>query len=52
MIVAAAAPRLGIDGGWLLIGAKPSATELTFEQLRAEVDVLVQRVVPGAMSGS
>jgi ribonuclease P protein component len=44
VIVAAAAPRAGIDGGWLMIGAKPTATELTFEQLRVEVDTLVQRV--------
>lgn len=52
VIVAAAAPRGGIDGGWMLIGAQSTATELTFEQLRAEVDTLVQRVAPRSMSRS
>ena len=50
VIVAAAAPRAGIDGGWLLIGAKPAAIELTFEQLCGEVDTLVERVAPAAVS--
>ncbi len=50
VIVAAAAPRSGLDGGWLMIGAKPAATELTFEQLRVEVDTLVQLVAPAAVS--
>ena len=51
VIVAAAAPRAGIVGGWLLIGAKPDASELTFEQLYAEVDMLVDRVASPAVSG-
>jgi ribonuclease P protein component len=52
VIVAGAAPRAGIGEGWLMIGAKPTATELTFDQLCAEVDTLVQRVAPAAVSGS
>lgn len=52
VIVAETMPHVGIDGGWLLIGAKPSATELTFEQLRVEVTTLVERVAPTAMSPS
>jgi ribonuclease P protein component len=52
VIVAAAAPRAGIGGGWLLIGANPTATELTFDQLRDEVDTLVQRVAPVTVSST
>jgi ribonuclease P protein component len=52
VIVAAAAARAGIGAGWLLIGATPTATELTFEQLSAEVETLVQRVAPTAASAS
>jgi hypothetical protein len=33
-----------------MIGAKPTALELTFEELRVEVDTLVQLVVPVAVS--
>jgi ribonuclease P protein component len=51
VIVAAAAPRVGMDGGWLLIGATPGAIELTFEQLCGEVDLLVERIAPAAVSG-
>ena len=48
VIVAAAAPRAGIGSGWLLIGARASATEQTFADLGAEVDALFERIaVPG-----
>jgi ribonuclease P protein component len=51
VIVAAAAPRAEIAGGWLLIGAKPAANELTFEELSGEVGVLMGRVASAAVSG-
>ncbi len=51
VIVAAAAPRAGIAAGWLLIGARPSATELTFDQLRSEVVQLVHKLTPAEVSG-
>ena len=45
-IVTADAPGAGIGCGWLLIGAAPAAGELTFAQLRAEVDTLLARLSP------
>lgn len=44
VLVAEAAPRHGIGHGALLIGARPSAAELTFEALGAEVDTLMSRL--------
>jgi len=43
-IVAAAAPAHGVEHGWLLIGATPSATKHTFVQLSAAVDSLLDQL--------
>jgi hypothetical protein len=51
VIVATVAARAGVAAGWLLVGAKPTATELTFEQLLSEVEELVHRVAPATVSG-
>jgi ribonuclease P protein component len=47
VIVAEAAPSHGLTAGWLLIGARPSAKEHTFDQLQAEVHRLLRRVESG-----
>jgi ribonuclease P protein component len=49
-IVANAAPSAGVAAGWLLLGATPAARALTFADLQAEVDTLLARVSPNAMS--
>jgi ribonuclease P protein component len=42
-IVQQAAAEQGIVSGFLLLGAKPHARELTFEQLRQQVRELLRR---------
>jgi ribonuclease P protein component len=42
-IVSELAPTLGIEHGWLLIGARPAANERTFAELRSEVTCLLTR---------
>jgi ribonuclease P protein component len=42
--VAEVAPALGIGHGWLLIGARPAASEHTYAALRDEVTSLLTRV--------
>lgn len=43
-LIPAIAPNAGLDAGWLLIGAKPAAIELTFDQLRKELSRLLSRI--------
>jgi len=48
-LVTAAADRLDIGHGWLLIGTRPAAAKRTFAQLAAEVtELLTRTVVPAA----
>lgn len=47
-IIAAAAPARGLGHGWLLIGARRSALELTFGQLSDEVAALLNQVAPSS----
>lgn len=42
-LVTELAPMHGLDAGLLLIGARPSAKELTFDALRTEVSRLLER---------
>ena len=49
-IVTMDAPGAGITSGWLLIGAAPTAGELTFAQVRADVDTLLSRISPTGTS--
>jgi ribonuclease P protein component len=44
-IVAAIAPDVGLDHGWLLIGTTPAATEHTFETLRNETKTLLTSAI-------
>jgi ribonuclease P protein component len=42
-IVAQVAPALGIERGWLLIGARPGVAERTFDELLHDVTSLLTR---------
>lgn len=44
VLVAEAAPRHGIGGGTMLIGAQPNAATLSFTALGAELDSLFARI--------
>ena len=44
-IVVALAPEIGLDHGWLLIGATPAASEHTFASLRRETTTMLTRAV-------
>jgi len=47
-IVPAVAARCGLDSGWLLIGARPDASERTFAELTEELDRLLRRLTTTA----
>jgi ribonuclease P protein component len=44
-IVASLQSELGLDHGWLLIGATPAASERTFQSLRNETSTMLRRAI-------
>jgi ribonuclease P protein component len=46
-IMSSAAPRAGLDSGWLLIGARPAAVKQTFDALGREIETLLHAIPRG-----
>ena len=51
-LISVAAPQAGIAAGWLLVGGKPAAVELTFEKLGREVDALMSTLATRSGAGA